>query len=723
MHSSFRHDTVARVAVWSSRHPWITLLMWSAMIAATVSLSTLLGTREASDSERITGESRHAAELADAAGYRAAAIELVLVTGDLSSESAQQILTELSGTEHVESVAGPVPSDSGSALLYRVAIDGDPNTASERLAPLRATVTTLDDEFGSLDIRQTGEASIIDDFRHWLVEDLNRATLLSLPMTLLILLIAFGAIMIAVLPIAVGAASVMSALGLWAAASQAVPDTGVVPDVVTLIGLAVGIDYALFYSRRYREEAHAGRGPVEATEIAARTAGRSIIVSGAAVALAMAGLLLVRETLYSGVAIGAILVVLVAMASALTAMPALMRLMHRWIDKPRVPLLWRLANNDKGNRALRAMLAPVVRHPWAALLAAVAALGVMAAPALGMKLTTTTIDDYPMSLGSLRAYSEVRAEFPDTTSSARLVVTVDEPDSVGLRALADRVAKRTAAEPALFGGLDEAWISQDGRTLVLDVAVPHGSTSQEAKNAVRELREDIIPDTLGPLAGAAHGIGGDIASNLDDTNTLATSMPWVIGIVIAVTFVYMFLIYRSLAIALVTILLNSCSTLASFGLVTFIFQNAWAERVLGFTSNGALVSWVPLLLFVVLSGLSLDYHVLVVSRIRENARLGMTTKDSILEGIAKTAGVVTAAAAVMIVVFTIFGTLSFIELKQMGVGLAIATLLDVTLIRVVTLPAALAALGRVLWWPGRVKGQRSNDSVQRRVARARVGAG
>jgi RND superfamily putative drug exporter len=622
------------------------------------------------------------------------------VTGNFDEADAGRIRSELQDVEYVESVADPVPSDSGGALLYQVAIEGDPNTAAERLGPLRDAVTALAGEFPSLTISQTGEATIVDDFQVWLGEDLNRATLISIPTTLAILLIAFGAIVIAALPIAVGAASVMSAMGLWAVASQLVPDTGIVPDVITLIGMAVGIDYALFYSRRYREEAHAGLGPVEATAIAARTAGHSIIVSGTAVALAMAGLLIVRETLYTGVAIGAILVVLIAMVSAVTAMPALMRLLHRWIDKPRIPFLWRFANSGRENKALRAMLRPVIRRPWVALGGAAVALALMAAPALGMQLATTTIDDYPKSLDSLRVLNQVRAEFPETSSSARIAVTVDAPDAGALQSLASRISRGVATAPDLFGAAGEAWISQDQRTLVLDVAVPHTTTSPKAQDAIRVLRASILPAALGPLNGADHGVGGPIAINLDDTTSLADSMPWIIGIVIALTFVYMFAIYRSLAIALVTIALNIASTLASFGLVTVIFQNTWAEGALGFASNGALVSWVPLLLFVVLSGLSLDYHILVVNRIRENARAGMTTERSILEGVAKTAGVVTAAAAVMIVVFAIFGSLSFIELKQIGVGLAIATLLDVTLIRVVTLPAALSALGRILWWPG-----------------------
>lgn len=700
MSYSHPRGVVTRTAVWSSEHPWIALLIWVIAIIATASLSSVIGTRDATDTERLTGESRHAAELTNAADYPEAATELVLITGQLTDQNAATLSSELSETEHVGSVVGPIPSDSGKAVLYQVTIDGDPDTAAERIDPLRDTVTSLNEEFQSLSIRQTGDASIADDFENWLGEDLDRATLITLPTTLLILLVAFGAIVIAVLPIVVGAAAVFSGVGLWAVASQVVPDTGIVAHVITLIGMAVGIDYALFYSRRYREEVHGGRGPLEATDVASRTAVHSILVSGTAVVLAMAGLLVVREPLYSGASIGAILVVLVAMASAVTAMPALMRLLHRWIDRPRLPLLWRIANGNRENTALRAVLRPVIRHPWVALGIAVIGLGAMATPTLTMTLSTTTIDDYPSTLGSLQVYNDVRDEFPDASSSVRIVVTDDSSDTKDLETFANAIAERTATHPKLFGTPEEPWLSKDGSTLVLDVPVPYESTTPEAQNALLELRTNIVPGALGPLADADHAVGGPIAENFDATADLAASMPWVIGMVILLTFVYMFVIYRSFAIAFTTIALNIASTFAAFGLTTLIFQNTWAEKLLGFTSNGALVSWVPLLLFVVLSGLSLDYHVLVVNRIRESARLGMRAQHAILDGVTKTAGVVTTAAAVMIVVFAIFGSLSFIELKQIGVALAIATLLDVTLIRVVTLPAIFAVASKVLWWPG-----------------------
>lgn len=694
---------VTSIAVWSSAHPRVALVLWAVVIAALTSVGYLVTARAATETETLTGQSRQTAELAEAAGYREAASELILVTGEFDADAAGRIGSELADTEHVESVAGPIVSDSDTALLYRVAIEGDPDTASERTAPLRATVTALAAEFDALTIRQTGAVSIADDFQAWLGVELDRATLVTIPTTLVILVIAFGAIVIAVLPIAVGAASVLAATGLWAAASLLIPDTGIVPHVIVLIGMAVGIDYALFYSRRYREQVHTGAGSVDATEVAARTAGHSIIVSGTAVALAMAGLLLVQETLYSGVAIGAILVVLIAMGSALTAMPALMRMLDRWIDTPRLPVLWRVANSGKDNRLLRAALRPVIRRPWIALSAGAIVLGLMAAPALTMKLSTTTIDDYPEHLASLQVYNEVRHEFPDTTSSARIVMTATASDETALRRVADDIARQAATIPALFGETDVPWVSDDDRTLVLDIAVPHESMSSEGAEAIHELRERIIPGALDGLSDAGHGVGGPIAAHVDGASDLAERMPWVIGIVIALTFGYMLAVYRSLAVALTTILLNIASTFASFGLLTLIFQHTWAETLLGFTSNGTLVSWVPLLLFVVLSGLSLDCHVLVLNRIRENARGGLPPSQAILEGVTKTAGVVTAAAAVMIVVFAIFGTLSFIELKQIGVGLAIATLLDVTLIRVVMLPAALAAFGRALWWPGRIE--------------------
>jgi RND superfamily putative drug exporter len=714
---------IARIAAWSSTHPWIALTTWALVVATTFAISSFVDTRKATETEILTGESQRAAQLVESAGFHEPATEFVLLTvkdGQSWEAAAEQtVLTStkdvLSTTPYVQDVSDPVRSADGTAMVFRVSISGDSDTASERIGPLREAIATLEHDYPAVDIRQTGSASIAADFQEWLGRALNQAAVTSVPATLLILLIAFGAWMMSLLPVLVGAAAVLSALGLWAAASQLIPDQGLVPHVILLIGLAVGVDYALFYLRRFREERHLGHGPERATAIAARTAGHSIIVSGTAVALAMTGLLLMRETLFAGVAIGAILVVVVAMLSSLTAMPALMRLLGNWIDRPRVPIVWRLTNSGKEPRLLRRALRPVTRHPWLALGASMVLLALMALPAIGMRLTSTTIDDYPRSLTSLRSYDALLAAYPDNTSSARVVITVDPPAVERLSGAADAIGERVGHQPEMFGTPAEPWVSADGRTLVLDIPVLHKTTTAQAQEALRILRTRIVPAVAAQVSATDFAVGGPIADNLDATRDLAQKMPWVIFAVVATTFVFMVAVYRSVLVAVTTVMLNIASTLASFGLLTLIFQNTWAQRLLAFKTNGHLVSWVPLMLFVVLSGLSLDYHVLVVNRIRENTRLGMRAEAAVLEGITKTAPVVTSAAMVMLAVFAVFGTLSFIELKQIGVGLAIATFLDVTLVRLVALPAALVAGRRVLWWPHPRRPRQAGDTGQRLV--------
>ncbi|QUY61986.1 MMPL family transporter [Gulosibacter molinativorax] len=708
-----------RLATWSADHPRWALLVWAVLIAVTFSISMFADTRQATELEMMTGESQRAAILADEAGYVAPATELILIRGDASPQTAQHIQDELAATPHVDAVHGPV--QEGGAMLFQVELSGDPETAADRVGPLAATTEMLADAHPQLDISRTGDVSITEGFQTWLGDELDRAMILTLVLTLIILLVVFGAVFMALLPVAVGAAAVLSALGLWATASQLVPDQGIVPHVIALIGLAVGIDYALFYSRRYREEVHAlesGRqGEAHrdrttaqiATEIAARTAGHSILVSGTAVSLAMAGLFFLGETIYTGIAIGAILVVLVAMASAVTAMPALMRLLHRFIDRPRIPFVWRITGREIADgrpNPLGRILHRVARRPWLALGATLLILAMLAAPAVGMRLTNTTIDDFPRAFPAMTTYDEVLDAFPDNSSSVTVVLRADEAgdasaDGGTLTLGAGDLAEAVGAHPELFGAVGGLWQSpaeSSAQIVVMTIPVPHETTSPGARDALETLRSDVLPDLLAAHPDIESAVGGPIAANVDASASIAQKMPWVIGIVVSLTFLFMLVTYRSFAVAGITVVLNIASTLASFGILMFIFQGSWAEDALGFTSNGGLVSWVPLLLFVVVSGLSLDYHVLVLGRVREFAVAGFSARDAVIAGLSKTAGMVTAAAAIMIVVFAVFGSMSFIELKQIGVGLAIATLLDVTLVRVVALPAALLAFRRQLWW-------------------------
>lgn len=717
-----------RVARWSATNPLKAIAAWLIVIAVTFGISFTTGIREATQLELSVGESAQAMQMTEDAGKVDLAVENILIRGagdafDLSAARAagDAVTTDFAALPGVASVLGPLPSKSGNALLYRVEMTGDPDSARDRVEPLLAETAKIQAAHPAVVVEEVGTASIRAEFGEWLNNDVEKATSLSLPVTLVILLIAFGAIVMAGIPVLLAISSVASALGLWALASQLVPDAGMTLHLIVLVGMAVGVDYSLFYLRRFREERRRGRGQADAVAVAAATAGHSVIVSGVAVVLSMAGLYVAQDTMFSALATGAILVVLVSLISSLTILPALLATLGRWSEKPRVPFVWRLFDAPEP-RLVAAILRPVVRFPVIAAVCSVAILILLALPVIGMSLQSTQTADFPRSLSTMQRYDELVKEFPDTAYTDTIVVRVPSAQRGELTTQFAAVAERVQSRDDLYGAVAEPWISADGRTGVLNVTVPHALDSGEARASVQVLRDDIVPKTLGGISGAETAVGGDIALDMDYTGNLDAKLPLVIGIVVALTFLIMFAVYRSVAIGLVTVVLNLLSTLAAFGILTLVFQGEWAQGLLGFTSNGHIVSWVPMLLFVVLSGLSLDYHVFVVSRIRENVSSGMTIPSAVFAGVTRTAGVVTTAAIIMVAVFSIFAALSFIELKQIGVGLAVAILIDATLIRVVTLPALLMVLRRVLWWPGRL-GPDARESVRAETVRGRAPSG
>lgn len=695
-----------RITRCSALHPWTAVLVWCVLVAASFALSAVVSPRQATQSELITGEARAALQIADDAGYATPAVESVLVrsTGTAhdptAAQAAAELVENLGRLPGVEQAAGPVPSDDGTALLVTVAMSGDPDTAAERVRPLLDATAEVAADHPGLTIEQVGPASVQEEFQEWLADDVEKATTLSLPVTLVILLVAFGAVVMAGIPVVLALSSVASATGLWALVSHVFPDQGMVMHLIVLVGMAVGVDYSLFYLRRFREERHAGLGTVDAIDLAARTAGHSVVVSGAAVVLSLGGLFLVQDAFFSGMAAGAILVVLVAMGSSLTMLPAMLALLGRFVDTPRVPVVWRLTAREP--RLVPALVRPVVRRPRTALVGSVLLLLALAAPALGMSLKTTQLEDFPRTLETMRRYDALVAAFPATAGTATVAVHVPAAQTVALAEQVAEIGVLVDTRPELYGGTEEPWVSDDGRTAVVAVRVPHAIDSAEARDAVDTLRTTIVPQTVAGIPGAEAAVGGDVATDMDYTGNLREKLPLVVGIVVAVTFVFMGAVYRSLLVALATVGLNLLSTAAAFGILTLVFQGTWAQGLLGFESTGHVVAWVPILLFVVLSGLSLDYHVFVLSRVRENALRGLSVRDSVTDGVVRTAGVVTSAAVVMVAVFAIFGSLSFLELKQIGVGLSAAILLDATVVRIVTLPALLVAGRRMLWWPGRV---------------------
>ncbi|GAA0267199.1 MMPL family transporter [Cryptosporangium japonicum] len=708
----------ARIALWSARHSWAAIALWITFVALAIVAGNAVGTNSVPDDETGVGESGLVSRIVASGHFPEKPEENILVTarnGPLDSGIARAAVDDLTegmrSLPQVESVGEAIPSVDRRALLVPVVMTGDTETADRRVEPLLAVSARTQAAHPSLRIEQVGTGSTAKGLTETLGEDFTRAELVSVPLTLVILLGVFGALVAASVPVVVALTSVGAALGLSSLASQVLPATSLVSSVVLLMGMAVGVDYSLFYLSREREELRNGVSRPDAVRIAAQTSGHTVVVSGATVIVAMGGLYLAGQATFRSLATGSIIVVAVAVLASLIAVPALLARLGGWVDRLRVPVLWRLSVRSGEPRLWPRLLTPSLRHPATTLMVSVGLLLLLAAPALTMTLKQPGTDDLPRDIPVVQALEHVRTAFPSEGTTH--VVAVRAPAHAApevrtaLQLLADRVE---ASDLFAHDREPQLQVSGDARVHVLTVGTPFGSRSEQAATSLRTLRS-WLPESLDGTPDLESGVGGKVGQSLDFTDHLKRRTPWVFGFVLTLTFVAMAWAFRSLAIAVTAVALNLLSAAAAFGVLVGVFQHTWAESVLDFRSSGAVVSWLPLFLFVVLFGLSMDYHVFVVSRIREAAVRRVPLRAAIAQGITGSAGVVTSAAFVMVGVFSIFGTLSLIEFKQLGVGLAAAILIDAVVIRIFVLPAAMALLGPFNWWPGNLAAPTGNRAT------------
>jgi len=691
-----------RAARWSATHPWRAILGWLALVAIAVGLAIAVPTQETTDADYRLGESGRADAWIHEGNLEAPDSENVLIrsaSGSLDEAAAESAAAELTermrAVDGVDEVAQPQWSEDRSALLVAVRLAKD----HDEVEPLLDVTAAVQDAHPELRVEQAGDLSIDEGINRQVEDDLAAAEGISLPVTVVLMLLAFGALIAAGIPVLLASTSVAATIGLTAPLSHLVHAEPTVSSMIVLIGMAVGVDYSLFYLKREREERAAGRSTLDAVEIAAQTSGHSILVSGAAVIASMAGLYVIGGATFSSLATGSILVVAIAVLGSITVLPALLAKLGRWVDRPRVPLLWRLNRRIGRGGISSRVLAPVVRRPVAALLASTVVVLALALPALGMKIHSGNLDTLPASIPEVQTARAIAEEFPVEGASAALVVRADARDRVvpALQRLDD-----TARESGHFvdTGRDPVETSADGRVAVLHLAMPYDESDDRVDDAIAELREELAPAALHDL-DASYAVGGGAAESIDYADRERTYLPIVVGFVLVLTLLMMAGAFRSLPLALVSTGLNLVSVGVAFGILTLVFQHGWFAGPLDFTSPGFVIDWIPMFVLVVLVGLSMDYHVFVLSRVREHLGRGVPARLAVQRGVADTAGVVTSAAAVMVSVFAIFATLSMLEMKMMGVGLSAAILLDATLIRLVMLPAILVLLGDRAWWPAR----------------------
>jgi len=691
------------------------VLGWIALVAIVFLAGQALGSKSLPSYD--AGQSGRAEQVLHRLGVTAPAVEDVLIQArgagdtfardDAMQQAARQVAAALARLPHAATdIRSPLGAGShglisadGRSAVVMFQVPGAAANQATAVAPAQQAVAAVAARYPGLRIEEGGDASYGRAISSVLGNGFRRAESTSVPITLILLLLVFGALVAAGIPLLLAITSVVTALSLLTLISQWLPVASSTSEVVLIIGMAVGVDYSLFYLRREREERARGAAPREAMRTAAATSGRAILVAGLTVMIAVAGLFLTGYDVFSGIAFGTIAVVGVAVLGSLTVLPALLSWLGPRADRGRVPVLGRRRTAARPSRVWAALVHRVVRRPAIWGMAAAIALLALAAPAIGMRLGSPAID-LPASSPVLQTANRIQQAFPQTPSPAQVVVTGKDLTGPAMQhAIAALQAQAASAGPAspIHSPVSARPVAS-GRALILGVPLAGNGGDPVSGRALQALRDRILPATLGKVSGISYAVTGDTAQSYDDAAALHSTTPVVFAFVIVLAFLLLLVSFRSVAIPLVSIGLNLLSVGAGYGLITLIFQDGRLQHLLGYTSFGGIIAWIPLFMFVLLFGLSMDYHVFILSRIRELRVRGETTQHAIVGGISNSAGVVTSAAIIMVAVFSVLATLPIVDTKTLGIGLAVAVLIDATVVRGILLPAVMSLLGERCWY-------------------------
>jgi uncharacterized membrane protein YdfJ with MMPL/SSD domain len=700
-------NVAARMGRWSATHRKTAIWGWLVFVVIAVLIGNMIGQNKIHGADQFSGEAGRAEQTLEGAGLRPNTEHVFIQSNQFTIRDPRfrsaviQATNRLGHADHVVNVVSPLTGDApvsadGHSALVDFEITGDSLQAEKRLGPSEDAVAAVKAAHPGLQVDQFGDVSSNKELNDTMQSDLQKAELLSFPVTFLILVVVFGSIVAALIPLLLGITTVAAALGLIAIPSQITPIDGNLSSVILLIGLAVSIDYSLFYLRREREERRSGRDPRSALEVAAATSGRAVLVSGLTVIAAMAGMFLSGDKTFFSFAEGTILVVAIAMFASVTVLAALLAWLGDRVNKGRIPWVSTRAGTGE-SRFWAVTVSRVMRRPWLSIVLAGGALLALAIPALSMNIVVSSVDDLPQDLAVVKTYDRLRAAFPEEGVTVDVAVQADDVRNGPPAAAIGRLVRRAQDVPLVLPGTEVNY-SRDGTVAKVSVPTSGNGNDQESTAALNQIRDQIIPATVGDVDGVTVNTSGTAAASKDFRDLLNSRLPLIFAFVFSMAFLLLLFTFRSIVIPIKAILLNLISVGAAYGVLVLVFQDGHGESLLGFTSNGGIASWLPLFLFVILFGLSMDYHVFILSRVREAHRNGMSTPDAVRHGITTTAGTVTSAAVVMVFVFLVFVTLSFIDLKEMGVGLAVAVLIDATIVRGVLLPATMKVLGDWNWY-------------------------
>ncbi len=705
-------NIAARAGAWSTRHRRRAIIGWLVFVVLTAVIGGAIGTKI--DNHEGSGQSgrtdaflRHHFPETSSEDILIQGRQGQTATSPAFRAAIRDVARRVAQVPYVTDVRVPgsagqrggISKDGRSAL---VTLELGTKGSIDRLL---ATTAAAQRAHPALRVAEFGDASANKAVNDSLGQDFTRAETLSLPITLIILVLAFGSLVAAGLPMLLGLTGVGATLGLIGLVSQAMSMDGAISSVVLLIGLAVGVDYSLFYLRREREERAAGAGHDAAVRAASATSGHAIMVSGMTVVLAMAGMFFAGSKVFTSFAVGTIMVVAVAVVGSLTVLPAALSALGPRVEKGRIPLLHRLRARDGESRIWSLLLGGVMHRPRAAAAVSTLALLALALPVLNMHTAMPGATSLPQSLPIMRTYDRIQAAFPGGPTPGIVGIEAGDVRALAVQNAVAQLITRAGHTPGLLHPITLTE-SADHRAETVSIPLAGSGTNASSDAALARLRA-LVPQTVGAVQGVHSGVTGETAGTADFNSVMDSHLPIVFAFVLGMAFLFLLFTFRSVVIPLQAIVLNLLSVGAAYGLLVLVFQDGHLHGLLGFSGTSPITSWLPLFLFVVLFGLSMDYHVFILSRVREAVDRGLPAREAVVQGVRSTAGVVTSAALVMVGVFAIFGTLSMIEFKQMGVGLAAAILIDATVIRGVLLPATLALLGERAWatpsWLGRAR--------------------
>jgi len=701
-------NLAGRAGRWSAAHWKTAAFGWIAFAVLAVAIGSAVGAKQMKDWAIANGDSRRAEQILDQGSFDIPARESVLVQSRTATvddpafrAAVGGVVLTLSHQKNVTNIVSPINQpDAGlvsrdrHSALVQFDVRGKAVDAEKKIAPIMAAIDGAQTGFPSVIIEEFGEASANHELSDRFEGDMRRAEFTSLPLTIAILVVAFGALVAAGLPVVLAFSAVLAATGLNALVSHVVPtDQQTLSAIILMIGMAVGIDYSLFYLRREREERYAGATPHSALMTAARTSGQAVLISGTTVLIAMAGMLVSGNSLFVTIGLGTMIVVLAAMVGSLTVLPAVMHRLGDRIDFLRIPFR-RSGARDDGPWGR--FIAGVLRRPLLSLLVSGGTLFVCALPALQMHTKLPNLTDLPHDLKIVRTYERIQQAFPGSQTPAVVVVKAPRVDTPRMRDAYQLFRTRALATGELYAPFTV--LLNDDRTVArIDFAIAGNGDDAASVAALHTLRDTVIPPIARTLPDTEVHVTGVTAGTYDFNHQMRARLPYVFLFVLGLAFALLLLTFRSLVIAATAVALNLLSVGAAYGILVAVFQHGWGAELFGFQTNDAIVSWLPLFLFVVLFGLSMDYHVFILSRIKELHDRGTSTDESIRLALTRTAGTVTSAAIIMVAVFALFASLSLIMMQQMGFGLAVAVLLDATVVRAVLAPSTMKLLGEWNW--------------------------